>query len=346
MRELSKYAFANAKIRAMLSFLIDPAGFSALLEAKDIYELIEGLKKTAYKEVIERLSPDEFELKNLEKELLRHDLAIYRKVEASLSGKKEQEFVALLRQRFELEQLKVILRIWHKKIPVIWQDYLIGEDISFAIDYKKIILAESLAEIILLLDHTPYKPALLKVKDKFKERNSTFYLEAALDLDYYRRLSEALEKFSAGDKKVASRILGVEIDIENINWLIRLRKYYSLGMGEMLEWVIPGGQWVNKEAVRNFYATDGLTKVAESVSLGPYIRIKDLVQENVSLIENFLYTFLAREVRKTLSGFPFTIGTVLGYLILKHKESRNIVSLFNAKQYGWNKEQIIPLLSL
>jgi vacuolar-type H+-ATPase subunit C/Vma6 len=114
MRELSKYAFANAKIRAMLSFLIDPAAFNALLEAKDIYELIEGLKKTVYKEVIERLSPDEFELKNLEKELLRHDLAIYRKVEASLSGKKEQEFVALLRQRYELEQLKVILRIWHK----------------------------------------------------------------------------------------------------------------------------------------------------------------------------------------------------------------------------------------
>jgi V/A-type H+-transporting ATPase subunit C len=346
MKELSKYSFANAKIRAMLSYLIDPAAFNALLEVKDIYELIEGLKKTPYKIVIENIDLGNINLQTLEKEFLAYDLKVYRKVQDALSTAREKDFVGLLRQRYELEELKVILRIWHKKLPVIWEDYIIEPNISFDIDFKKIISSQTIEEIILLLDQTPYKMPLLRVKDKFKDRNSTFYLEAALDVDYYKRLVSCIEKFSSVDKRIAQKILAVEIDVQNINWLIRLRKYYSLGMGEMLDWVIPGGQWINKETVRNFYSTNGLTKVVESVALGPYVKIKDLIEENAALIENFLYGFLLREVRKALTGFPFTIGTVIGYLILKHKETRNIISLFNAKYYGWKKEEIVSLLNI
>jgi len=330
----------------MLSYLIDPATFDSLLDAKDIYEVIEGLRKTAYKNIIEHADLENISLQALEKELLGYDLRMYRKVEDALSTQREKEFVGLLRERYELEELKVILRVWHKKLPLIWEDYIIEKNISFDIDFKKIVSSQSIEEIILLLDHTPYKTALLKVKDKFKDRNSTFYLEAALDVEYYKRLAGCIDKFSSADRRIARKILSVEVDVENINWLIRLRKYYSLGMGEMLEWVIPGGEWINKETVRNLYVTDGLTKVVESVALGPYVRIKDLIQENALLIESFLYDFLLREVKRALTGFPFTIGTVLGYLILKHKETRNIISLLNAKYYGWRKEQIVPLLNI
>jgi vacuolar-type H+-ATPase subunit C/Vma6 len=117
-----------------------------------------------------------------------------------------------------------------------------------------------------------------------------------------------------------------------------------MGMGEMLEWFIPGGDSLDKSAVRGLYATDGLSKVIEGVSLGPYVKIKELVEENIYLIEGFLYEILLRQVKKALAGFPFTIGTVLGYLVLKRKETRNIISLLYAKHYGWKREDIQPLL--
>ena len=56
MRELNKYAFANAKIRAMLSCLIAPDQFFRLLEAADIYEIKDELKKTAYGALMENIS--------------------------------------------------------------------------------------------------------------------------------------------------------------------------------------------------------------------------------------------------------------------------------------------------
>ncbi len=346
MRQLAKYSFANAKIRAMLSYLLSSETFDILLEARDLDDALDILKKTRYSAVLEHTSPEYNNIVLLEKEFLKYDLSVYQKVENTLSGKGEREFVSLLRQRYELEELKVFLRIWHNKLAVSWEDYVVEPKIFFDIDFKKLLSAMSIEEFILLLDHTPYKAALLAGREKYKEKNSSFYLEASLDLDYYRRLLACIDRFTSVDKKIARRILGIEVDMENINWLIRLRKYYSLGIGEMLEWFIPGGQWVNKEAVRKYYVTDGLTKVVESVSFGPYAKIKDLVQENAALVENFLYEILLGQVRSALSGFPFTIGTVMGYLILKRQETKNIISLLNAKQYGWRKEEITSLLNI
>lgn len=346
MRQLTKYAFANAKIRAMLSYLIAPTLFSRLIETADIYEIKEELKKTVYKAVMDNIEQQAIDLNDLEKQLLRYDLNIYNKIYLILNTKKEKDFVALLKQRYELEQLKVALRLWHKKIPVALEDYLLGEKVSFDIDFKKLILCQNIEEIILLLDEAPYKKPLLKAREKFKERNSLFYLEVALDADYYQRLFECVERFSSIDRNIARKILGIEIDIENINRLIRMRKYYSLGMGEILDWVIPGGDKIDKNKVRQFYTSNGLSKVVESVALGPYLKIKDLMEENIYLIDNFLYEVLLHEVKRSLAGFPFTIGTVLGYLILKHRETKNIISLFYAKSYGLKKDEAAQLLNI
>jgi V/A-type H+-transporting ATPase subunit C len=346
MRQLTKNAFANAKIRAMLSYLITPSLFSRLLEAKDIYEIREELRGSLYKDVMEKVSRQELDLNILEKELIKYDLDIYERIYLILNTKTEKNFVALLKQRYELEELKVVLRIWYKKLPVELDDYILNRKVSFDIDFKKIVLCQNIEEIILLLDETPYKKPLLKAREKFKERSSLFYLEVALDIDYYERLFECIDKFSSVDKNIARKILGIEIDVENINWLIRLRKYYSLGMGEMLDWVIPGGGKIKKEKVREFYVSNGFSRVVEGLALGPYVKLKDLVEENIYLLENFLYEVLSRQIKRTLAGFPFTIGTVMGYLILKHRETQNLVSLFYAKAYGFKKDEAAQLLNI
>lgn len=346
MSQLAKYSFVNAKVRAMLSYLIKPEEFAALAEVKDSYEVIEGLKKTVYKDIVAGLPGDDIAPEKLEREFLKYDLTLYAKVYAALPSGREKEFVSLLRQRYEMEELKVALRIWHNKLPLDIKDYLTTPKISFDIDFQKIVDSESIEELILSLDHTPYKAALLKAKDAYKEKKSVFYLEAGLDVDYYQRLFDCVEGFSSVDRKVAHKVLGVAVDIENINSLIRFRKYYSLSIGQMLDWIVPGGAWITKDAVRKYYTTDGLGKVVESVSTGPYAGIKAMVDSNVVFIENFLYEILLREVKKALSGFPFTIGTILGYLILKHRETRNIISLLNAKAYGWNKQEIAGVLNI
>ena len=346
MRQLATYAFTNAKVRAMLSYLIDPSTFSVLLDSKNVYELIDILKKTRYGEIFVGVSPDSLDLLSLERKLLLNDISICRKVHDSLPAKLEREFVSILMQRYEIEDLKVVLRLWHSKEPVRCEDYVLGQKIKYDIDYRKIASAETVEEVIVLLDKTDYKEPLLAARDKFKSTKSLFYLEASLDIDYYNRLTACIGSFSATDKKAASKILAVEVDSENIQWLIKLRKYYGLGLGDILEWFAPGGSIINKSSLRSLYTSDGIARVIESVALGPYLPVKDLAEENIHLIESFLYEILLKEVKSALGGNPFTIGTVFGYLIMKRRETKNIVSLLYAKACGIKKEDLPRLLNI
>ena len=346
MRQLATYAFTNAKVRAMLSFLIDPSTFTGLLDAGSIYEIIDILKKTDYREVFADIKAESLDLLSIERKLLLNDISVYKKVRDALSGKKEKEFVAMLMQRYEIEDLKVILRLWHSREPVRFEDYVLGEKIKYDIDYKKIASAETIEEVILLLDKTDYKKPLFLARDKFKSTKSLFYLEASLDVDYYNRLTACISNFSATDKKVASKILAVEVDSENIQWLIKIRKYYGLALNDMLEWLMPGGSIKVHSALGSLYASDGMAKVIESIALGPYLPVKNLAEENIHLIENFLHEILLKEVKAALGGNPFTIGTVFGYLILKRRETKNIISLLYAKAYGVKKEDLPGLINI
>ena len=51
-------------------------------------------------------------------------------------------------------------------------------------------------------------------------------------------------------------------------------------------------------------------------------------------------------IKKALSGYPFTIGTILSYMILKNSETKNIVSLLYAKNLGLKKEETASLLNI
>ncbi|MFA5271728.1 MAG: hypothetical protein WC412_05250 [Candidatus Omnitrophota bacterium] len=80
--------------------------------------------------------------------------------------------------------------------------------------------------------------------------------------------------------------------------------------------------------------------------MGPQAKVKGLDDENVYFIGNFLYEVLFRQVKKVLGGFPFTIGTTMGYLILKRRETHNIISLFYSKALGVKNDETSSLLNI
>lgn len=347
MRQLAKYSFVNAKIRAMLSMLLPQQFFSRLIESYDLSSAIDILQETNYKDsvkVMQSSLPDNLGLPALEKNILKSDIEIYKKVYKMLLTKREREFVFILTQRFEIEQLKNILRIWYNHRNVDFRDYIYQDKICYLIDYKKILSAEKIGDIILALGKTPYDKALFTSQEIFTKKNNLFYLEAALDLDYYKRLRECLEGFSSSDKKITKKILGVEIDIENINWLVRMRRFYALDITDVLKWTIPGGVFIKGEKIYGLDTSEGLAKIIEGFSFGPYTKIKNFVEENVNMIEIILSQILYQEVKKILGGYPFTIGTVLGYLLLKRRESKNIIAVLYGKKCKWPNDKIKAVL--
>ena len=68
------------------------------------------------------------------------------------------------------------------------------------------------------------------------------------------------------------------------------------------------------------------------------------VPSRFDLLERVLREILLIEVRRVLGGYPFTIGIVLAYFILKGEEIRRIMTVLNAKAYDWPQDRILSAL--
>lgn len=60
----------------------------------------------------------------------------------------------------------------------------------------------------------------------------------------------------------------------------------------------------------------------------------------LTLIEKVLGEYLMKQVRQILAGYPFTIGIVMAYFILKRNEIQTLITILNAKYYGLSEERI------
>ena len=58
------------------------------------------------------------------------------------------------------------------------------------------------------------------------------------------------------------------------------------------------------------------------------------------MIEELLLEILRQEVTRLLRGNPFTIGIMLSYFFLKHREVTRLSTILNAKYYGLDEDQI------
>ena len=343
--DITVYAFTNARLRAMLSRLIQPQQFSQLCQVKNKRELAEALKGTAYAPALAGVSGPDFDpdvlAAALRGQAIKDSLAA-----VNVFGEgPSRRFACVYFQQYELESVKTALRLWHAKGFVKAAFYL-DDKTAFCspLDLNKLLAAGTIEEIIVLLNHTPYRGPLERARDKFKATGSSFYLEAALDKDYYQRLQLSAQALSSGDQAAVKQLLGVQIDMENIGSLIRFRKYYDLEMSAMMELLIPGGNQIKKDTVRDFYATDGLAKIVDMVAKARYQHIRELVTGRPELVEDFLYQVLMAQVKRILAGFPFTIGLAAAYLALKYRELRDLTAILYAKQYGWDADKTRPML--
>jgi len=164
-------------------------------------------------------------------------------------------------------------------------------------------------------------------------------------------LMKAINKLAAKDREIVSRITGVEIDLKNIDWLIRLKNFYDMPMDAVLAMLIPGGFNLNKEIVSELYKAQNISAVLHDFVKGRYPGLTALLasaegdsHSKLLLIHRILEEIMKHEVKRIRSGYPFTIGIILVYFILKRNELKKIRTILNAKQYNLSQQRIESML--
>ncbi len=328
-RALSLYAFLNAKVRAMAGALLSPEQREALGRAIRLEEFVAQLMLTAYREAVVR--PEiAGNPRLLEKSLLLHDISLHRKIlVAAPAG--VRELVFLLLERYDLKNFKAALRLWYQ--PAEREEefpYLIAETICHPLPLTDLAAAASFDDLLARLGDSPYRRPLLFARKSFERAGTLLPLEIALDTDYYSRLHRAFSELAAADRAAARRLIGTEIDIENVKTLIRLREYYRLPLAEILPSLIPHGNRINVEILRALAVSADLRQILAGLAAKSYREIgafaaRSHEPEGLSLLEGALEEVLLGEARAVFRSFPFTAGTILSFLIFKRSETRWLI---------------------
>ena len=102
-------------------------------------------------------------------------------------------------------------------------------------------------------------------------------VEIALDHHFYRQLIAAVSELSKTDRAVAQRLVGVQIDMENISWLIRFKSFYHMSLQEVLEYSIPAGVNLNRELIASAYEAEHSSDVLSALVRRRYPELAAMV---------------------------------------------------------------------
>ena len=184
-------------------------------------------------------------------------------------------------------------------------------------------------------------------KEDVEKDRSLFRLEIALDKFYYRALINDTQVLTPRDRSTALRLIGIEIDIQNIDRIIRFKTYYDLPMETVMDLVIQGGEMFPSQSIRDVYLSQNPKIVLGDIVNKYYPGLSGILSSQSShagarllLIERILEQIMSYEVRHILAGYPFTIGIILSYFALKSNEIRRVMAILNAKLYDLPEDRI------
>ena len=336
MIALARYARVNATLRALLPEVLSARDTDNLISARSVEEAWRVLEKTVYGEWLPASSGQN--VLDIEDHLQNATGHRFAKIPASLLGR-PRKVGRLLLARWDLDTLLTTLRLWHAKemntpkVPAL-------DSFVNPLVLDKVLQASSLTEIAAILGTTPYAMPILRSLQAYTEKHTIFYVEIALEKDYYRRLLDTTTALGGSDAHEAALLIGAEIDLLNLACLMRLSHYHGLPADTLSEYVIPGPSELTRRMARHGL-TDDLMTAGQTRYLSPNRNGTSArsPQETILLMEGVLAEKQIAQARKALTGFPFGIATVLAFYILTRLALRNLRAIFAAQACGLDADE-------
>ncbi|MFH1717541.1 MAG: V-type ATPase subunit [Planctomycetota bacterium] len=340
-------------MRARISNIVPDEMFRQLAAASFLEEALALLRDTPFAG-LEGIYSSTGDLRMAELELLKAEIQLYENIKQYLHGD-SLELVDALLSHFEIENLKNAIRIFFdRKIRNRSGGsvhYILYDRIIHDIPIDIVVNAETFDEIAGVCEGTPYSQIIKKYSRTVESEASLFRMEIALDHFYYSNLLAAIDKLGRRDRNIALRLTGVEIDLQNIDWIIRFKNFYDLPLEAVLAAIVPGGFNLDRAVISELYSAQNVTSALQVFVRGRYPGLSAFVSSKASdatsrllLIQQILNEIMKHEVQRILVGYPFTIGIILAYFILKRSELRKIRIILNTKQYGVQQERIESMI--
>mgnify|MGYP001593500779 CR=1 FL=1 len=242
-------------------------------------------------------------------------------------------FLLYWTQSLELFNLKAILRGRLTGAP---QDAIRGELLDmgpFAVlPIDALVRAESPAEVLRLLDHTPYAEIASQARRVLEQGRDLFFLDTTFDRRFYGGLVKRASELETSDPDAFRRLMAVIVDGTNLMWLARYRFVYALPPAETYYLLIPAGYDVASRHLKALAALPALPDVVRAVPrpLGRHLAGAQTIGELAQRLDALRDAVSRDVIRRSRSGFI----RAFAYLLLRGHDLARMRGIVKAKQLG------------
>lgn len=340
MNGLSSYSGMTTKVKAMQSKLLTKEEMTELASQHTIADAVAYLKRhPGYRHLFAQANEQELHREDVERIL---NAAYYENFVRlySFAGMKQKKYLSLYFKRFEVSLLKSRLRSifgnnYEKKDISNIRSYFL----KFSkIDIDAVMAAGSLQEFVTALEGSPYYRYVSRVQSRGSDE--MFDYEIALDLYYFSTIwKEKQKRFQDVDLEMFERSFGFKIDLLNLQWIYRSKKYYDLSPADIFALMIPvhyklrdeiTSQLVNAQDVEEY---NNVLKKTYYAKLFPDIRGEILEDIYILLLDN-VHSAGRRKA-------PYSLAILDSYLYEQEYEINKIITVLEGIRYGLETGEIL-----
>lgn len=332
MGNMAKYAAINTKIEAMESKLLSEKDYSALIECKSVSDIAEYLKcNTHFKSVLNSYSTETLRRTQFEHLLQTTIVQKLRKLENYL-GTAHKFFYKAFLMKFEINDIRLMLRGISKNIPLKnLQDRFLHIEEFENVNFEKLLTIENFQDFINCFEGTVYESAFRNITEsdlKIRE----FHMEMNLNAVYFINLLKLVDKLPKEDRLILRKLIGTNIDLINLQWVYRGKKYYDLLNEEILNYTLPGGYKLSFQYMKKLIYSDSFQETVDAMIQKfnkSFTAIEDITMQ-IS-VNKFLY----HEYKQNSKKYPMTAAKILLYSKEIEYEINDIISIIEGIRYGY-----------
>lgn len=336
-----RYAFAQARTRAMKSRLLNHDDWHYLLRMQSLKDFFSYLNATDYAPFLSNAAAFGTDAKSFSLSL--HDALFkdYIKLINALPKSRSPVLYGLL-ARYEAENIKTLLRgIWQASPDASIRPMLYRLGALSRLPVDAILEARQVPAAVDLLNKTVFHAPLVHALALFRTQDRLFPLEITADMAAFRLLADRIGKLRGIDRNTATRLAGAFADGVNLSWLVRFRWMYGLSPEEIINYSLPLGRHITLRDIGALARTADLPAFLE-VLPHPYRGALEMVQQ-WRQVQPFFQTWLVAELYRVFRKDPFHIGLPISYILLKEMEVKALEGLVSAVGAGESFDGVLQL---
>ncbi|MEG0812020.1 MAG: V-type ATPase subunit [Eubacterium sp.] len=330
----SNHACVNTKILAMKAKMLNSSDYSTLIKASTLQEVFTYLRdNTYYGPFLAEVDHSHLHRLELEVPLNRMKIFEIEKMLHYLQGD-EKRFLKTFLVRADIEALRILIRGIARGDNLEDFSHLLVYSENFTqVDFDKLLKVKDWDSFKKVLIGTDYY-RLLEVYKQVTVEEDLFPIEKSLERYYYDRLKNRLESLDKRKNKKLITTVREGIDLLNLVWFYRGKRFYHLSREELLAYSLRGGLRVKETEVRylsEIKDVETLREVMKNYSeydfLFNHTKTLDLYMERRR--ERYLYYAYQRLFMDNEAG----LGKVVAFVRLAEFEIADIITIIESKRY-------------